>query len=266
MKVIDDLKIKIFADGADKSGILEMYAKPYIKGFTTNPTLMRKAGVVDYRAFAKDILHAIPDRPISFEVFSDEFVEMEKQAREIAGWGANVYVKVPITNTKGTPCYELVRSLSRDGVKLNVTAILALDQVQKVVDHLYAETPCYISVFAGRIADTGRDPVPIMSAALEMLRLRPNAELIWASPRELLNIFQADDIGCHIITVSNDILRKLCLVGKDLSDYSLDTVKMFYGDAQSAGYQLRADREAVGEIRSGARGVRTTSRTSSARI
>lgn len=238
MKTIEDLKIKIFADGADKKGMLEMYSKPYIKGFTTNPTLMKKAGVSDYKIFAKNILQLIPDRPISFEVFSDDFNEMEWQAEEITSWGKNVYVKIPITNTKGEPSIELVKKLSKKGVKINVTAILALEQVRDVVLNISPETPCYISVFAGRVADTGRDPIPIMAAALELLKLRPKAELIWASPRELLNIFQADQIGCHIITATNDILKKLELRGKDLREYSLDTVKMFYKDALEAGYNL----------------------------
>lgn len=238
MKRVEDLRVKLFADGAEKEGMLEMYAKPYIKGFTTNPTLMHKAGLTDYRAFARSIVEAIPDRHISFEVFSDEFEEMERQAREITTWGANVYVKVPVTNTRREPAAELIRRLSSDGVKLNVTAILTLDQVGTVVDAVRAGAPSCISVFAGRIADTGRDPVPLMAAAVEMLRVAPGAELIWASPRELLNIFQADDIGCHIITVTNDILKKLALVGKDLSDYSLDTVKMFYDDGRKAGFTL----------------------------
>lgn len=233
-----DLSVKIFADGADKAGMLEMYSKPFIKGFTTNPTLMRKAGIADYRAFAKDIIQAIPDRPISFEVFSDEFAEMESQAREIAGWGQNVYVKIPVTNTRRQPAYDLIRKLSRAGVKLNVTALLTLEQVRDVVNSTSVETACCISVFAGRIADTGRDPVPIMTAAVELLKLNPKAELIWASPRELLNIFQANSIGCHIITVTNDILKKLDLVGYELTDYSLDTVKMFCSDAQAAGFKL----------------------------
>ena len=238
MKTIDELTIKIFADGADKAGMLEMYARPYIKGFTTNPTLMRKAGVTDYRAFARDILQAIPDRPISFEVFSDEFAEMERQALEIASWGDNVYVKVPVTNTRREPAHDLINRLSQAGVKLNVTALATLNQVREVVAALDGRTPCYVSVFAGRIADTGRDPLPLMAAAVELLRLHPRAELIWASPRELLNIFQADAIGCHIITVTNDILAKLPLVGKDLGEFSLDTVKMFYNDAQAAGFRL----------------------------
>ena len=238
MKTLQELTVKIYADGADKAGMLEMYGKPYIKGFTTNPTLMRKAGVMDYRAFALDILQAIPDRPISFEVFSDEFDEMERQALEIAGWGKNVLVKVPVTNTRREPSHDLVRRLARAGVRLNVTALATLAQVRDVAGCLAGGPPSYISVFAGRIADTGRDPVPIMAAAVEMLRPYPNIELIWASPRELLNIFQADAIGCHIITVTNDVLRKLPLIGKDLDDFSLDTVKMFYKDAQTAGYKL----------------------------
>ncbi|MDD2714770.1 MAG: transaldolase [Candidatus Wallbacteria bacterium] len=238
MKKIEDLKVKIFADGADKAGMLEMYAKPFIKGFTTNPTLMCKAGIKDYRAFALDILKSIPDRPISFEVFSDEFSEMERQAKEIAGWGKNVYVKIPITNTRREPSYDLVRRLSHAGVKLNVTAMMPLSQVRDLVPCLSGGAPANVSIFAGRIADTGRDPVSLMAAAVEMLRDLPNAELIWASPRELLNIFQADAIGCHIITVTNDILKKLPLIGKDLNDYSLDTVKLFYNDAQKAGFSL----------------------------
>ncbi|HET6465830.1 MAG TPA: transaldolase [Nitrospiria bacterium] len=238
MKPITNLKVKIFADGADKKGMLDMYAKPYIKGFTTNPTLMRKAGISDYRSFAKEILHAIPDRPISFEVFSDEFNEMERQAMEIAAWSKYVYVKIPVTNTRREPSYDLIQKLSNAGVKLNITAIMTLDQVRDVIKHVSTDTPCYISVFAGRIADTGRDPLPLMTAALELIRPAPKAELIWASPRELLNIYQADAIGCHIITVTNDILKKLSLVGYDLSDFSLDTVKMFHDDAKQAGFKL----------------------------
>ena len=238
MKTLHALKVKIFADGADKAGMLEMYAKPYIKGLTTNPTLMRKAGISDYRAFAKDILSAIPDRPISFEVFSDDLREMERQAMEIAGWGGNVYVKIPVMNTEREPSYALVRSLAARGVKVNVTALMTLAQVRDTVAALDADVPSYVSVFAGRIADTGRDPVPLMAAAVELLSIKPAAELIWASPRELLNIFQADDIGCHVITVTNDLLKKLPLVGKDLHEYSLDTVQMFRNDAVAAGFQL----------------------------
>ena len=236
--MLEKMKVKIFADGADKAGMLEMYDKPYIKGLTTNPTLMRKAGISDYRAFALDILQSIPDRPISFEVFSDDFGDMERQAMEIASWGDNVYVKIPITNTKRQPCYDLVRRLASRRVKLNVTALMTLSQVRDVSAALDPKVSSYVSVFAGRIADTGRDPVPLMAAAVEMLRVLPAAELIWASPRELLNIFQADAIGCHVITVTNDILKKLSLVGFDLDDYSLDTVKMFHTDAVAAGFRL----------------------------
>jgi transaldolase len=235
---VQNLRIKLYADGADRAGMLEMYARPYIKGFTTNPTLMRQAGVVDYRAFARDILQAIPDRPISFEVFADEFDEMECQAHEIAGWGDRVYVKIPVTNTRHEPAYALVKRLTRDGIKVNVTALLTLVQVRDVTDCLIGGPPCLVSVFAGRIADTGRDPAPLMAAAVEILRLAPNAELVWASPRELLNIYQADAVGCHIITAITDVLKKIPLIGKDLSDFSLDTVKMFYNDARQAGYRL----------------------------
>ena len=238
MKIIDQFKVKIFADGADKAGMLEMYAKPFVKGLTTNPTLMRKAGITDYKAFAREILQAIPDRPISFEVFSDEFPEMERQAMEIAGWGDNVYVKIPVTNTRRQPSYELVRKLTKSKVKVNVTALMTLAQVRDVVAALDPHTPSYVSVFAGRIADTGRDPIPLMAAAVELLKPNPKAELIWASPRELLNIFHADSVGCHVITVTNDILKKLQLAGFDLDDYSLDTVKMFYNDAVAAGFNL----------------------------
>ena len=233
-----DLRIKLFADGADKAGMLEMARLPYVAGFTTNPTLMRKAGVVDYKAFAKEVLEAIPDRPISFEVFSDEFPEMERQARQIAAWGPNVYVKIPVTNTRSEPAYGLIRRLSEAGIKLNVTAILTLEQVREVAAALAGGAPSVISVFAGRIADTGRDPVPLMAAAVEMIRPYAREELLWASPRELLNVFQADAIGCHIITATNDVLKKLTLVGKDLAAYSLDTVKMFHDDARQAGYTL----------------------------
>jgi transaldolase len=238
MTTLQTLRIKIFADGADQAGMLEMARKPYISGFTTNPTLMRKAGVVDYRAFARDVIDAIPNRPISFEVLSDEFTEMERQAYEMAAWGDLVYVKIPVTNTRSEPTYGLIRRLSKAGVKLNVTALMTLEQVRAVSDALAGGPSSNISVFAGRIADTGRDPVPMMATALELLRPYPRQELIWASPRELLNIFQADSIGCHVITVTNDILKKLDLLGKDLADYSLDTVKMFYRDAQQAGYTL----------------------------
>jgi transaldolase len=238
MSVIDQLKVKIFADGADLAGMREMASKAHIKGLTTNPTLMRKVGISDYRAFAKDVLRSIPDKPISFEVFSDDFAEMERQGLEIASWGDNVYVKVPVTNTNREPAGDLIRRLAKRKVKLNVTALTTLAQVRDVVAALDPATPSYVSVFAGRIADTGRDPVPLMAAAVELLKLNPKAELIWASPRELLNIFHADAIGCHVITVTNDILKKLELVGKDLAEYSLDTVKMFRSDAVAAGFKL----------------------------
>jgi transaldolase len=238
MKKVEELKVKIFADGADKAGMLEMNAKPFVKGLTTNPTLMCKAGISDYKAFAKEILSEIKDKPLSFEVFSDDFNEMERQAMEIASWGDNVYVKIPVTNTQQQPCYDLVKKLANQKVKLNITALMTLTQVRDVVAALNPHVPSYVSVFAGRMADTGRDPVPLMAAAVELLKVAPAAELIWASPRELLNIFQADEVGCHIITVTNDILKKLSLVGFDLDTYSLDTVKMFYDDALKAGFSL----------------------------
>jgi transaldolase len=234
----ENMRVKIFADGADKEGMLEMYKLPYIKGFTTNPTLMRKAGIKDYRAFAKEMVRLIPDRPISFEVFSDDFREMERQAMEIAGWGPQVYVKIPISNTRGEPAYDLAGRLSHAGVRLNITAIMTLEQVRDVLLKLSPKTSSYISIFAGRIADTGRDPLALMAAAVELLKIVPSSELIWASPRELLNVFHAEAIGCHIITVTNDILKKMKLVGYDLGSYSLDTVKMFYEDASSAGFSL----------------------------
>lgn len=238
MTAVADLKVKIFADGADVKGMVEMYGKPYIRGFTTNPTLMRKAGISDYRGFAREVLAAIPDRPISFEVFSDDFAEMERQAREIASWGKNVNVKIPVTNTKGQPAYELIRTLARSGIQLNVTAVFTLEQVRDVVAHLDPATPAFVSVFAGRIADTGRDPMPHMAAARELVHLLPRGELIWASPRELLNVFHAEAVGCDIITVTNDVLAKLSNVGKDLAQYSLETVKMFHDDAAKAGFRL----------------------------
>ncbi|NVB78314.1 MAG: transaldolase [Kofleriaceae bacterium] len=238
MTAVADLKVKIFADGADVKGMVEMYGKPYIKGFTTNPTLMRKAGISDYRAFAREVLAAIPDRPISFEVFSDDFAEMERQAKEIASWGDNVNVKIPVTNSVGEPSYGLVHKLTHAGVKVNVTAVFTLEQVRDVVANLNFEVPAYVSVFAGRIADTGRDPMPHMAAALALVHQMPKAELIWASPRELLNIFHADAVGCDIITVTNDLLAKLPSAGKDLAQFSLETVQMFRNDAVKAGYTL----------------------------
>ncbi|MDB5292379.1 MAG: Transaldolase [Phycisphaerales bacterium] len=238
MSPIDSLRVRIFADGADRAGMVEMAGKPHIAGLTTNPTLMRKAGITDYRGFAQDILAAIPDKPISFEVFSDDFTEMERQAYEIASWGRNVYVKIPVTNTRREPATRLIRRLALAGVRQNVTALMTLSQVREVSAALAQGPESYISVFAGRIADTGRDPVPLMTSAVEIMRPYPRQQLIWASPRELLNIFQADAVGCHIITVTNDVLKKLELVGKDLSDYSLETVKMFHEDATKAGYTL----------------------------
>ncbi len=238
MTDLSELKVKIFADGADLAGMLEMYRRPEIKGFTTNPTLMRKAGHTDYRAFAREVVAAIPDRPISFEVFSDDFAEMEDQAREIARWGQNVNVKIPVTNTKGEPSYALVERLAAEGIRLNVTAVFTLEQVQEVVAALARDVPAYVSIFAGRIADTGRDPIPHMAAARTICAAKPRAELIWASPRELLNIFHADAAGCDIITVTNDLLAKLGGVGKDLGAFSLETVRMFRDDAVKAGFRL----------------------------
>jgi transaldolase len=238
MASLADLKVKIFADGADRAGILELYRNPLIKGFTTNPTLMRTAGITDYEAFSRDLLKAIPDRPISLEVFSDDFAEMETQARRIASWGDNVYVKIPVTNTQGESALPLVRALAKAGVKQNVTALMTLGQVRDVAAALGSGPSACISVFAGRVADTGRDPIPMMAAAVELMRPYPQLELIWASPRELLNIFHAEQVGCHIITVTHEVLKKLSLVGKDLDEYSLDTVKMFRNDAVKAGFQL----------------------------
>jgi transaldolase len=233
---LHNLKVKIFADGADAPEMLEMYSKPFIKGLTTNPTLMRKAGISNYRAFAREILAQIRDKPLSFEVVCDEFAEMERQAFEIAGWADNVYVKIPVTNTRGEASYALIRRLAGRGVKLNVTALMTLVQVREVVSALNPDVAGFVSVFAGRIADTGVDPLPLMAAAVQMLKTRSKAELIWASPREVLNIFHADSIGCHVVTATRDILEKLPLVGYDLDDYSLDTVRMFYRDAVAAGF------------------------------
>jgi transaldolase len=235
---VDQLRVKIFADGADLKGMKEAAAQPLVKGFTTNPTLMRQAGVSDYKAFALDVLKLIPDRPVSFEVFADDFPTMEAQGREIASWGDNVYVKVPVTNTKGEFAGPLMTRLSGSGIKLNVTAIMTNAQVKAVAASLAKDTPAIVSVFAGRVADTGRDPVPLMREAVSLLKDWPQAELLWASPRELLNIFQADEIGCHIITVTGDVIRKLALVGKDLDGYSLETVAMFYRDAQTAAFTI----------------------------
>jgi transaldolase len=235
---LSDLKVAIYADGANLQGMLALYRLPYIRGFTTNPTLMRQAGVTDYQVFARQVLQAIPDRPVSFEVLADDFITMERQARRIAAWGENVMVKIPVTNSQGEPADDLIHRLVSSGIHLNVTALTTLDQVARVALIMAGSTEGYISIFAGRIADTGRDPVPVMAAAVQQMALYPNLKLVWASPREVLNIFQADDVGCHIITVTHDLLRKLHLVGKDLDEFSLETVKMFYRDAQQAGYDL----------------------------
>lgn len=241
MKLLQDLKVKIYADGAEKAGMLEMYGNPLISGFTTNPTLMRKAGIANYEIFAREILSLICDRPISLEVFADEFGQMEDQARTIARWGSNVYVKIPVTNTRGESSAELVRHLSQSGIQVNVTALTTLEQVEHMATALRGGAPSNISIFAGRVADTGIDPVPLMASAAAMVRENPEIELIWASPRELLNIFQADAVGCHIITATNDILKKLPLVGKNLTEYSLDTVKMFFNDASASKFTIVTD-------------------------
>ena len=233
-----DLRVKVFADGADLPGITALAANPLIRGFTTNPTLMRAAGVSDYEAFAHDVLGVIEGRPISFEVFSDEIVEMERQAVKIAGWGDNIYVKIPVTNTRRESTLDLVSRLAGQGVKVNLTAVMTPEQVKAAAERLAGGASSCISVFAGRIADTGRDPVPIMRECLAIIADEPQIELIWASPREVLNIFQADAIGCHIITVTHDLLKKLGSVGRDLEEFSLDTVRMFHRDAAHAGYRL----------------------------
>jgi transaldolase len=238
MQRLTDLRVKIFADGADFDSIVKLSSNPLVRGFTTNPTLIRKAGITDYENFGRKLLAAVPNHPVSLEVFADDFAEMARQARAIASWGQNVNVKIPVTNTRGEFCGDLIRDLSAAGVVVNVTAILTLDQVSRVAECLAPQTPAIVSVFAGRIADTGVDPVPLMREAVSILSARPKAELIWASPRELLNIFQADEIGCHIITVTNDILAKLALVGKDLAGYSLETVEMFRRDAIAAGFAI----------------------------
>ena len=238
---VSDLKIKIFADGADFNGICEMDGNPLIKGFTTNPTLMRKAGVDDYEAFARQLLEKITDKPVSLEVFADDLESMEKQALKIASWGDNVNVKIPVMNTKREFTGPILERLSKEGVVLNVTAIMTAQQVQDIADVLDSATASIISVFAGRVADTGRDPVPLMTKCVEILKNQPKADLLWASPRELFNIFQADEVGCGIITVTNDVIKKLANVGKNLDDFSLETVEMFYNDASAAGYQINVD-------------------------
>jgi transaldolase len=235
---LDDLRIKIFADGADLADFDHLAGDPQVAGVTTNPTLMRRAGITDYVGFARELLKLVPDIPVSFEVFADEFDDIEEQARLIAGWGENVFVKIPITNTRGESCVDVLGSLAADGVRVNVTALMTLDQVAAAADALGPAPEAFISVFAGRIADTGRDPMPIMRKAVEILAETPQVELIWASPREVLNVFQADEVGCHVITVTPDLLAKLAIVGKDLEEFSLETVEMFYDDACAAGYSL----------------------------
>jgi transaldolase len=239
LKSLNDLKIQIFADGADKKGILDLYAKPYIKGLTTNPTLMNKAGIKDYEFFARDVLQTVTTKPISLEVFTDEFSEMKRQALKIASWGPNVYVKIPITNSHGETSGPLVRELAQEGVKLNITAILTLNQVQEMATILNPDVPSVVSIFAGRIADTGVDPIPLMLASRALLADQPKAELLWASVREVFNIFQAEDAGCSIVTVTHDILAKAAkMCGMDLTALSLETVRMFANDAVQAGYKL----------------------------
>lgn len=233
-----DLKVKLFADGASLEHILELNKLPHISGFTTNPTLMKKAGISDYTSFAKEVLSHIKDKPLSFEVFADDFSEMKKQAEIIKEWGDNVYVKIPVMNTKRQPSYELIQDLTQSGVKLNITAIFTMEQVKEVVTALKGSPGAYVSVFAGRVADTGIDPVPMMKECVGIVEKEPNLELLWASPRELLNIVQADEVGCHIITATPDILKKLSSLEKDLTDFSQETVEMFYNDAKAAGYQI----------------------------
>lgn len=238
MPQLKDLKIKIFADGADLKTMIEQDKGGIVKGFTTNPTLMKKNGINDYESFAKEVLKNIKDKPISFEVFSDEFNEMERQAKKISSWGHNITVKIPITNTKSESSIPLIKKLSGDGLSLNITAILTLDQVRAVKEALNPKVYSIVSVFAGRIADTGRDPTPYMTEAAKILKPLQNTDLLWASSRELLNIFEAEQAGCHIITVTSDILKKLSQVNKDLGELSLDTVKMFYKDASDAGFKI----------------------------
>jgi transaldolase len=235
---LETLKIKLFADGADIQGMIEMASKPYISGLTTNPTLMRKAGINDYTDFAKKVLSMITAKPISFEVFSDDLDEMKTQGEKIASWAENVYVKIPVTNSLGQSTCTVVEHLCDKGIKVNVTAVMLENQVTEIVKVLNPSVPSYVSLFAGRIADTGRDPVPIVRNCVEIISQNSNSELIWASPRELLNIFQANDVGCQIITATTDLLNKLNLVGRNLKEYSLDTVNMFYEDAKKSGYTL----------------------------
>jgi len=241
MPNVNDLKIKIFGDGADIKSIKTLYAQPHIKGFTTNPTLMRQAGIQDYKAFALEVLAVVSDRPVSFEVFADDMAGMEAQALEIASWGKNVNVKIPITNTKGESTNELVGRLSAQGIICNITAIFTLEQLSETVKVLDPNTAAILSIFAGRIADTGVDPVPLMREAVNIAKSKPKSEVLWASPRELLNIFQADEVGCQIISVTHDVLKKLTGVGKDLTLFSLETVEMFYRDASAAGYTIQTN-------------------------
>ncbi len=248
MDRLKNLRVKIFADGADHEGILKLDANPLIKGFTTNPTLMRKAGISDYEGFARQVLAKITDKPISFEIFADEFDEMIAQGKRIASWGRNVSVKIPVTNTRREFSGQVIRALASSGIAVNVTAVLTLNQVKRVAECLAPGTPAIVSVFAGRVADTGRDPVPLMAEAVNILSRVPRAELLWASPRELLNLFQADEIGCHIITVTSDVLNKLNLVGKDLDIYSLETVEMFRKDALAAGFKIDVPRNAKAAV------------------
>jgi transaldolase len=238
MADLSALRVQVFADGADRAGIAVLARDPLIRGFTTNPTLMRAAGVSDYEAFAHDVLGLVGDRPISFEAFADDFPEMIRQARRISSWGPQVYVKIPVTNTRGEPSSSVLRTLSSEGVRLNVTAMTTPEQVERVMGCLEPGAPHFVSVFAGRIADTGRDPLPLMRRCVEMLSPRPELRLMWASPREILNVIQADAVGCHVITVTHDLLRKLPLLGKDLDEFSLETVQMFYRDGLGAGYRL----------------------------
>ncbi|HXH33188.1 MAG TPA: transaldolase [Plantibacter sp.] len=245
---LDSLRIELFADGADLEQLRRLAAETYIRGFTTNPTLMGKARIIGYREFAAEAVEIVGERPISFEVFSDDFAEMEAQARAISAWGPNVFVKVPVTDTAGTSTLPVIRRLTGDGVKVNVTAMTSPAQVEVVLAGLEPEVPAFLSVFAGRVADTGRDPVPLMREAVALLEPLPQARLIWASPRELLNIFQADEIGCHVITVTPDVLAKLPLVGKDLAVFSIETVRMFHDDARTAGFAIELERSASTNI------------------
>lgn len=249
MPNVYQLKVKLFADGADLDSMLDLYKNPSIKGFTTNPTLMRKASITDYENFARKVLQVIPDRPVSFEVFADDLKEMLVQATVIASWGANVNVKIPVTNTKKEFTGSLIKKLSAAGIQLNITAVFTPMQVREIAENLSHDTPAIVSVFAGRIADTGRDPVPIMRECVEILKDFPKAELLWASPRELLNIIQADEVGCHIITATPNILEKLESLGKDLNEFSLETVQMFYNDALTAGYTINTQKDYINESR-----------------